>query len=132
MLLNRNLNCAKQYHVPGLGMVLLLLWSLLPEAALAEQKMSREDYVAQSHEDLLAPCHNSAFVSCLDTSTQECTSRVNSLVEKCSRQLPKTITETNFDGVADDYASCVFGGLQQAFDKTSEQIGQCETQANLR
>lgn len=113
------------------GIRILLLVSFSAPIS-AEQQMSREDYVAQSHEDLLAPCRSPGFASCLGTSEQECLDRVNRLVEDCSQKLPATITEKNFDASADDYASCVFDGLQKSFDMSSEEIGQCENRAGLR
>ena len=49
-------------------MILVLFSGLLVAFPLcAEQKMSREDYVARSHDDLLAPCKNDEFVQCLGT-----------------------------------------------------------------
>ena len=98
----------------------------------AEQTMSREDYVARSHDDLLAPCKNENFARCLGTSRSECENRVNQLVKDCSQKLPANLTEKNFDVSADEYASCVFGGLQKSFNKSSEQIGDCENQAGFR
>lgn len=114
------------------GMLFMLFSGVWSTPLAAEQQMSRDDYVAQFHEDLLGPCKNSSFVACLGTSEAECLSQVNELVAQCTGKLPEIITEKNFDNAADDYASCVFDSLQQAFGKTSEQIGQCENRAGLR
>lgn len=114
------------------GVMLYLALVVLPGALTAEEQISREEFVAQSHEDLLTPCKDPAFVSCLGASETQCLQRVNKLVEECSQKLPAIINPKNFDDSAGEYASCVFGGLQQAFDMSSEQIGQCENRAGLR
>lgn len=131
--LNRSNHTAHLAIPPaGWGVLLYLLLAALPAALNAEEQISREAYVAQSHKDLLAPCKSPAFVECLGSSETRCLAQVNTLVEQCSQKLPATITTKNFDESADEYASCVFGGLQQTFDLSSEQIGQCETRAGLR
>jgi hypothetical protein len=109
---------------------LFLLSASFPLAA--EQSMSREDYVLRSHDDLLAPCRNEGFARCLGTSSSECEKRVNQLVTDCSGKLPATITEKNFDASAGDYVSCIFAGLQKSFNKSSEEIGDCENRAGFR
>ncbi|MDZ7662656.1 hypothetical protein [Thiohalophilus sp.] len=99
---------------------------------VAEEQMSRDQYVAQSHDDLLAPCQSEAFVNCLGTTEAQCTRQVNQLVETCSAALPAILTADNFNDSAVGYASCVFDGLQEAFGKSSEEIGHCENQAGMR
>ncbi|MDZ7804593.1 hypothetical protein [Thiohalophilus sp.] len=116
----------------GHAAMLFLVLVLQPVWLPAEEQISREEYVAQSHEDLLGPCKSPAFVKCLGTTEAQCLRQVNQLVRDCSRKLPAIITTKNFDTVADDYASCVFGGLQETFGMSSEEIGQCENRAGLR
>ncbi|MFP3874764.1 MAG: hypothetical protein ACLFQT_12015 [Thiohalophilus sp.] len=112
-------------------MLCLILFGA-PLELVAEEQLSREQYVAQSHDDLLAPCQSEAFVSCLDTTEAQCTRQVNQLVETCSEALPDILTADNFNDSAVGYASCVFDGLQEAFARSSEEIGQCENRAGLR
>lgn len=131
--LNRSNNTSRPARVStGWGALLYLLLAVLPAALTAEEQISREAYVAQSHKDLLAPCKSPAFVECLDSSETRCLAQVNKLVEQCSQKLPAILTTKNFDESADEYASCVFGGLQETFNLSSEQIGQCENRAGLR
>ena len=113
----------------------IMLCLLLPGASMelvAEEQMSREQYVAQSHNDLLAPCQSEAFVNCLGTTEAQCTRQVNQLVERCSEALPASLTADNFNDSAVGYAGCVFDGLQEVFRKSSEEIGHCENQAGMR
>ena len=116
----------------GYFAVLLLCLGVLPVSLLAEEQISREAYVAQSYDDLLGPCKDPDFVRCLGSSEKQCLEQVNRLVDQCSRRLPAVITTRNFDNLADEYAGCVFGGLQEAFGMSSEEIGQCENRAGLR
>lgn len=111
--------------------VAFLLLTILSTVAVAEQQLSRQQYVAMFHDNLLAPCHDAKFVACLDSSEASCVKQVNQLVESCSKELPATINQQNFDAAADGYANCVFTGLQKQFGKTSEEIGSCETRAGL-
>lgn len=118
--------------LPVVGTLLYLILAVLSGIVHAEEQISREQYVAQSHDELLAPCQSEAFVSCLETTEAQCTGQVNRLVKTCSEALPASLTADNFNDSAVGYASCVFDGLQDAFDKSSEEIGQCENQAGMR
>lgn len=112
--------------------MLYLVLAGLSGPVFAEEQLSREQYVAQSHDDLLAPCRSEAFVSCLETTEAQCIQQVNRLVETCSEALPANLTAENFNDSAVGYAGCVFDGLQEAFDKSTEEIGQCENEAGMR
>lgn len=114
------------------GTMLYLVLAGLSGPVFAEEQLSREQYVAQSHDDLLAPCRSEAFVSCLETTEAQCIQQVNRLVETCSEALPANLTAENFNDSAVGYAGCVFDGLQEAFDKSTEEIGQCENEAGMR
>ena len=118
-------------YQPALLLLALFLAGTASDV-LAEQQLSRQQYVEMFREDLLAPCHNPTFVACLDSSTAHCQQQVSGLIDTCSQQLPATITRQNFDSSADEYANCVFNGLHEAFGKSSEEIGMCETRAGLR
>ncbi|MFO8025336.1 hypothetical protein [Thiohalophilus sp.] len=122
-------------HAPaqcGYFVVLFLFLGVLPSLLVADEQISRETYVAQSYDDLLGPCKDPAFVRCIGSSEKQCLQQVNRLVDQCSRRLPGVITTQNFDNSADEYATCVFSGLQEIFGMNSEEIGQCENRAGLR
>jgi len=111
---------------------LLLMLTFLSGIAAAEEQLTRKQYIEMFRDDLLAPCHETSFVSCLESTEAQCVKQVNKLIEKCGQKLPDIINKNNFNTSVDHYANCVFGGLQQQFDKSSEEIGQCETRAGLK